>query len=106
MRTSLRGHAGCAILASRFLPGTRVPLYLVAGLIGVPGRVFSSWALVATAVWTPVLVLASEQIRQSLTAPVSRWATAEWTLEALLAILMFGTLRAGRQLARWSLNRA
>src|SRR5262245_49890056 len=53
----LQRHAGSAILASRFLPGTRLPLYLGAGAIGVPARTFVVFSLIAASIWTPALVL-------------------------------------------------
>jgi membrane protein DedA with SNARE-associated domain len=46
-----------ALLASRFLPGTRLPLYLAAGAFGERPRSFFLWTLVAVVMWTPVIVL-------------------------------------------------
>jgi len=45
------------VIASRFLPGTRVPLFLAAGLIGRRPVAFLLWGLTAALVWTPVAVL-------------------------------------------------
>lgn len=49
-------NAGKAILASRFVPGTRLPLYVAAGMLGRRGRAFAGWTFVAALVWTPALV--------------------------------------------------
>lgn len=46
-----------AIVASRFLPGTRLPLYLTAGALGTRPWMFVLWTLGAVAVWTPLVVL-------------------------------------------------
>lgn len=46
-----------AIVASRFLPGTRLPLYLAAGALGARPARFFSWTLAAVLVWTPAIVL-------------------------------------------------
>jgi membrane protein DedA with SNARE-associated domain len=46
-----------ALLASRFLPGTRLPMYLAAGAFGRRPRSFFLWTLVAVLLWTPVVVL-------------------------------------------------
>jgi membrane protein DedA with SNARE-associated domain len=46
-----------AIVASRFLPGTRLPLYLAAGAMGTRPLVFAAWTLAAVLVWTPLVVL-------------------------------------------------
>jgi hypothetical protein len=50
-----------AILASRFLPGTRLPLYLAAGAFGHRPRAFFLWTAVAVAAWTPAVVLGSSR---------------------------------------------
>lgn len=47
------------ILASRFLPGTRLPLYLAAGAIGGRPGSFFLWTFVAVLLWTPIVVLSS-----------------------------------------------
>jgi membrane protein DedA with SNARE-associated domain len=69
---SLRRHAACAILVSRFLPGTRLALYVSAGVVRVPGRRFAIWALVAAFLWTPILVLTAAGVG----ATVARSAAA------------------------------
>ena len=46
-----------AILASRFIPGTRLPLYLAAGAVGTKPRSFFLWTLIAVLAWTPLVVL-------------------------------------------------
>jgi membrane protein DedA with SNARE-associated domain len=46
-----------ALLASRFLPGTRLPMYLAAGAFGRRPRSFFLWTLVAVLLWTPLVVL-------------------------------------------------
>jgi membrane protein DedA with SNARE-associated domain len=49
-------HAGQAVIAARFLPGTRLPLYIAAGTLGRRGRAFAGWTLVAALLWTPLLI--------------------------------------------------
>ncbi|NUQ46503.1 MAG: VTT domain-containing protein, partial [Phycisphaerae bacterium] len=46
-----------AIVAARFVPGTRLPVYLGAGMLGRRADRFVLWALLAALVWTPLLVL-------------------------------------------------
>ncbi len=48
-----------ALLASRFLPGTRLPLYLAAGAFGRRPQSFFLWTFVAVLLWTPLVVLAA-----------------------------------------------
>ncbi len=44
------------ILASRFAPGSRLPTYFGAGLLGCPLGIFTLYFVVACLVWTPLLV--------------------------------------------------
>lgn len=44
------------IFASRFMPGTRLPTYVAAGVLRAPLRRFIGWFALACAVWTPLLV--------------------------------------------------
>lgn len=55
----LRRHAPWLIVSSRFLPGTRLMLYVTAGLAGVPLGAFARWSALAVILWTPLLVLGS-----------------------------------------------
>lgn len=49
--------AAAAILASRFLPGTRIPIYVGAGLLRVGAGTFAASAAVASMAWTSAIVL-------------------------------------------------
>jgi membrane protein DedA with SNARE-associated domain len=44
------------IFASRFVPGSRLPTYVAAGLLGMRFRWFACYFFLAAAVWTPILV--------------------------------------------------
>ncbi len=47
-----------AVLASRFIPGSRLPLYVAAGVTGnKPGR-FMLWTFLAVSIWAPVILIA------------------------------------------------
>ncbi len=43
------------VFLSRFLPGTRLPSYVAAGVVGWPIRRFAIALAIAAAVWTPIL---------------------------------------------------
>jgi hypothetical protein len=43
-----------AVVAARFLPGTRLPLYLGTGILGRQGGRFVLWSFVAALLWTPL----------------------------------------------------
>lgn len=44
------------IIASRFMPGTRLPTYVAAGALRMPWLKFTGYFAVATVLWTPLLV--------------------------------------------------
>lgn len=52
-------NAGWLLVGSRFTPGTRLPLYVGAGLLGLSFRRFAAWTGLAALLWTPAIVLAS-----------------------------------------------
>ena len=71
-RSWLDRHAGTAIVASRFLHGSRLPLYVVAGFVRLPVAVFAGWALVGAVLWTPVLVLLTARLGDVFVSRMSR----------------------------------
>jgi membrane protein DedA with SNARE-associated domain len=52
----LRDRGAIVVFISRFVPGTRLPLYTAAGVLDMPLPRFSLWLLAAVAAWTPLLV--------------------------------------------------
>ncbi len=96
---SLMRHAGKAILASRFLPGSRLPLYVAAGAVRVPGRTFALWALLAAGLWTPPIVLAAAAGGGAAGA-VARGAAvtlAPWILSTVSAGLVLVAIGVARR---------
>jgi membrane protein DedA with SNARE-associated domain len=65
-RQWLERHAAAAIVVSRFTPGTRLPLYVAAGVVNLSFLRFSTWTLLAAAAWTPLLVLASAEAGRNI----------------------------------------
>jgi membrane protein DedA with SNARE-associated domain len=57
-----------AIVAARFLPGTRLPLYVAAGAFGRKGGRFALWTFLAAAAWTPAVVLLASRLGSTWTA--------------------------------------
>ncbi len=54
------------IIASRFLPGSRLPTYFSAGVIGAGFWMFTSYFLLAAIIWTPILVGISQLLGNEL----------------------------------------
>ncbi len=74
-----------AILAARFVPGTRLPVYLAAGVLGRRAGRFALWALLAALLWTPALVILVAVLGPAIAEPLRRFFGAGW-LSFLLAI--------------------
>jgi len=82
------GHAAVVLIGSRFTPGTRLPLYVGAGLLGMPFRRFAIWTGVAAALWTPAIVLASARAGE---AGADASNSSVWTVAlALAAVVVLG----------------
>lgn len=85
-------HAGKAILVSRFIPGSRLPLYVAAGMLGRSGRRFAAWSFVAVLIWVPAAVLLVAFLGEAFVTPLRRILGNEWSLLAGIG-LMFGLVR-------------
>ncbi|MEO6244565.1 MAG: hypothetical protein ABIQ12_03940 [Opitutaceae bacterium] len=70
------------ILASRFMPGARLPTYVAAGVLGGSLLAFAGWFALACALWTPLLVGAAVLLGEGARMLFTTWANA---VPALLA---------------------
>jgi membrane protein DedA with SNARE-associated domain len=59
----LERQAGWAILLSRVLPGSRVPLYVAAGAFQLRARVFLACTAAAVVLWTTAVVMGAQWLR-------------------------------------------
>ncbi len=55
----LKNSGGKVVILSRFVPGTRLPTYVAAGILRMPVTRFTVLLLIAALFWTPILVVAS-----------------------------------------------
>jgi membrane protein DedA with SNARE-associated domain len=89
-----------AVLASRFLPGARLPMYLSAGVLGRRPLAFAAWSLVAVLLWTPLLAGAAMIAGTTVaTLVIDRASTVIAQLlgaSAFLAAVRFGLRFSGR----------
>ena len=93
-------HPAAAIVGSRFLPGTRLPLYVAAGIWGRrPGRILA-WMLLAVAAWTPLLLLTTMALGPLVARPLEAWLGAPWAARLVAAGAAVLALRAALWLAR------
>ncbi len=60
------------IVLSRFVPGTRLPLYVASGACGRRPLAFAGWSFLAVMAWTPLLVVSTAYLGDTVTAPLFR----------------------------------
>ena len=70
LSVQLDARLGPAVLGSRFLPGSRLPMFLAAGIWGRRPWAFISWSLLGVLLWTPALVLLTAWFGPALTSPL------------------------------------
>lgn len=99
LRAWLERHAAGAIVGSRFLPGTRLPMHLIAGFLELPARVYVTWTLVATAIWTPIVVLLTASVGEALMRRLLVDAAPAWLGPLVTAALVVSLLHLVRAVA-------
>lgn len=95
---SHRGSA--ALVMSRFVPGSRLPLYLAAGTLRFPSRLFAVITGLCSAVWVLIVFAAWKLVPTSWLASRNLWLLAPAALAVpwLLTKIAGG---AGRRIALW-----
>ncbi len=99
------------LIGGRFVPGTRLPTYVAAGVVRMPLIRFSLWILVAAVLWTPLLVggtalfgaVAAERIGafQHRALPWLIVTAISALIVLRVAIPLFSAAGRRRSLARW-----
>ena len=97
---TLDAHLGVAGLASRFLPGTRLPMYVAAGIWGRRPVAFAGWSLLAVLLWTPLVVLSTAAYGARLTSPLLGQLGEVSQLIVTGALLLAGLKLATRMISR------
>jgi membrane protein DedA with SNARE-associated domain len=96
----LAARGAILIFTTRFLPGTRLPTYVAAGLLRVPFARLALWLTLACALWTPLLVGAAAVFGDTARAWLQTWTTAAPAL-VLGGLLVWLLARVGLQAATW-----
>lgn len=94
-----------AVLAARFLPGARLPVYIAAGMLGQRAGRFAQWALLAALLWTPALVLVVAALGEVVVVPIQAILGAGW-IGFAAAVLIFWCLIRVAALCATSMGRA
>jgi len=90
----LRRNAVGTLVASRVLPGARMPAFVALGLAGAADRAVLRWYAILTLAWTPVLVAAGAMAGAVVFRAAQEWqAVRIWILLfPLLAVWAIGRL--------------
>ena len=72
-----------AVMGSRFLPGTRLPTYLTAGILKVSAIKFLTVAVTATVIWTTLLLTLTIHFGKAVITKLDQW---KWP--AAIAIIL------------------
>lgn len=95
-----------ALVASRFVPGTRLPLYVTCGLVGIPLRTFALCVGGAVLVWTPLVVFGSAGLLGvALRAVTDRQVVVTVVASAFVAGAVTGRRLLGAQCVKRPLRR-
>lgn len=71
-------HGAKVLLLSRFMPGSRVPIYLAAGFLNYPFPRFAAWMALAAALWAPVMVWLALKLGNTLLAWLEQYKKIAW----------------------------
>lgn len=80
-------HTAKAVFLSRCLPGTRVPMYIAAGMLAKRSRPFLMWVTAAVVVWTPILLVATMIVGPKLLGFFREVFHGPWVYVAAFAVL-------------------
>jgi membrane protein DedA with SNARE-associated domain len=97
------------VVISRFLPGSRLPAFFAAGMLGARAGWFLGWALLAALAWTPLLIGGTIVAAPRIEALVERLVALEgaWALLPPLISLavLIVVLRSLELLSDWRARR-
>jgi membrane protein DedA with SNARE-associated domain len=94
----LEARLAAVVVGSRFLPGSRLPMFLAAGISGRRPWAFMAWSLLAVLLWTPLLVLLTAWFGPSLTSPLVGQLGYAFRCFATAGILLLALRLAARLL--------
>lgn len=87
------------VVAARFVPGTRFPVFLAAGILGRSAWQFALIAMLAATVWTPMLVLGSAWLGKPVVESLRGWLGSTWLAIGLAVVLIMIALYVVERMA-------
>lgn len=97
----LKRRGPLVIVASRFMPGTRLPTYVAAGALHMPWGLFTLYFAIATALWTPLLVALAAAYGEAVNHWFERYASVGVWLLIGGGLAMWLILKIGLPLLTW-----
>lgn len=94
MRHWFDRHGWKAVLSARFLPGTRFPVYIAAGVVGHNSGRFLLWAACAALLWTPLLVGTLALFGDQVLDPLQHFLGNGWITLLVAALLLYFLVHA------------
>lgn len=92
---------GVTIVIARVIPGTRLPAYVAAGLLGVSFLKFTFFFVLAAVIWTPALIWLAVQLAEKMLYWVERYHyVAPWILVGIV-FLYFTVLHLAIPALHW-----
>ncbi len=83
------------VLATRFLPGTRLPTYVAAGILRTRALTFAGVFLLAAVLWTPALVGLAAVFGNQVGHLLQTYRTFAGEALLILGVVLFALLRIG-----------
>lgn len=87
LTTWLHHRTGLAVVAARFVPGLRFPMFVAAGIAGTNLWRFAGWTFVAAAVWTPLLVFGVIALGEAITTTARGLFQRAWMVPLAIAAI-------------------
>lgn len=81
------------IFATRFLPGTRFPTYLVAGILRIKFIFFIGYFLLAVAIWAPLLVGITILVGQPMIEYLQVYREYAWLILIAILVLIYSIVK-------------
>jgi len=95
-------HGSLALVMSRAIPGSRLPLYMAAGALRLPGRLFAKITAVCSAVWVSAIFAIWRFVPK---ASSGHQKFLPWLLTALVLFAPLLLSKSARSLGGWVRNR-
>jgi len=80
-------HTGKAVLMSRFIPGTRLPTFIAAGVLSRKTHLFVLWVALAALLWTPFLLILTMLIGPKLLTVFQEVFHGPWAIVAAIVVI-------------------